>query len=179
MKKVIYLILSTKVEINTDKNGKSVILYSDNKEEKESKFKKGECVSFRHGIDYYSGAIIKKYDDYFYDIFCPIDENFIYHIEEYKIERAKLKDVEELNRQMLKIGKKWDGEEIVDIIWKPKEGEEYYYINAEGETCGDKYDGNIKWIDEQRFYFGNCFKTGEEAVLYRDKIKELLTNINK
>ena len=41
MKKVIYLILSTKVEINTDKNGKSVILYSDNKEEKESKFKKG------------------------------------------------------------------------------------------------------------------------------------------
>lgn len=264
MKKIIELIPNTKVEINTDKNGKSVILYSDNSnnEEEESKFKNGDFISAPYAIAIYKNknidcdgfnlyasicnytsivsysvmgynmdkwglasdyeiqklkealknkgyywdkeekeireigkfnegdyAIFKSENKLYkgiitdirkavytrYNIFVPLENIFFCGVDKYECFHPTAVDIEEIEFQMLKIGKKWDGEKIVDIIWKPKEGEEYYYINAEGETCGDKYDGNIKWIDEQRFDFGNCFKTGEEAVSYRDKIKELLT----
>ncbi len=266
MKKVIELIPNTRVEINTDKNGKSAILYSDNKEE-ESKFNDGDFISEPSGTiaiyknnnvdcdgfnlyayicdytyivsysvtgynidkwglasdyeiqklkealknkgyywdkeakeireigkfnegDYaifksenklYKGIItdIRKAVYTRYNIFVPLENIFFCGVDKDECFHPTEICIEEIDSRMLKIGKKWDGEKIVDIIWKPKEGEEYYYINAEGEPCGDKYDGNIKWIDEQRFYFGNCFKTGEEAVSYRNKIKELLTNRNK
>ena len=264
MKKIIELIPNTKVEINTDKNGKSVILYSDNREEegvfndgdiimgnggmrgvytknlnggklthvnglficggnaciktvisndnfklaslsemkefkenlikygfyfdenekcikKNDRFKVGDYVIFKTSNQLHKGIIYDIYNGKHEccDVFIPLEPNTFYRIYMKGCFHPTAVDIEEIEFQMLKIGKKWDGEKIVDIIWKPKVGEEYYYINAEGETCGDKYDGNIKWIDEQRFYFGNCFKTGEEAVSYRNKIKELLTNRNK
>ena len=181
MKKIIELILSTKFEINTDKNGKSVILYSDNKEAKEireiGKFNEGDYAIFKSENKLYKGIItdIRKAVYTRYNIFVPLENIFFCGVDEDECFHPTAVDIEEIEFQMLKIGKKWNGKKIVDIVWSPKNGENYYYINAEGEICGDKYDGNIKWIDEQRFDFGNCFKTGEEAVSYRNKIKELLT----
>lgn len=54
-------------------------------------------------------------------------------------------------------------------IWKPKENENYYYINSVIEV----FDGiwNSHRTDENRYQFGNCFKTKEEAEFRLEQIK--------
>lgn len=54
-------------------------------------------------------------------------------------------------------------------IWKPKNGEEYFYINDDGSI------ENTDWVDKNlsdkcSYELGNCFKTEEEA----EKVKRHL-----
>ena len=52
--------------------------------------------------------------------------------------------------------------EIVKKPWKPKEGEEYYYIVLSGGVAHTTFDdGNI--LDVLRVRLGNCFTTYKEA----------------
>lgn len=49
----------------------------------------------------------------------------------------------------------------------PKEDEEYYYLNSQGNL---DWDNNDTYFDKQRIAFYNCFKTKEEVQLEREKI---------
>lgn len=64
--------------------------------------------------------------------------------------------------------------EIKLTKWRPKYEEFYYYIDITGFISMSKwYDS----IDDTRCYgFGNCFKTQEEALATRNKIKNFLSN---
>lgn len=67
-----------------------------------------------------------------------------------------------------------DWEIIEEKNWKPKKGEDYYYINSMGGVETDKnYDGSS---DKFRFEIGNCFETenGTERMIEKFRvIKEL------
>lgn len=58
-------------------------------------------------------------------------------------------------------------------LWKPKEGEEYWYIDSDSDVL------NTNYYDECGFSIGNCFKTQEEAekALERLKIRRQLKDI--
>ena len=58
--------------------------------------------------------------------------------------------------------------------WKPKYNERYYRITWMGTVVEDVWYGSRN--DESGYKFGNCFRTKEEALAARDKIKELLNN---
>ena len=60
--------------------------------------------------------------------------------------------------------------------WKPKEGEEYWFIWDTGQIK-NKVWGTWSY-HQRRWDMGNCFKTREEAEQARDKIKELLTTLS-
>lgn len=54
-------------------------------------------------------------------------------------------------------------------VWKPKNGEDYYYIDVEGEYFSDSWDDND--FDDNAYAIGNCFKTKEEAKFVIEKLK--------
>jgi hypothetical protein len=184
MKKIIELIPNTKVEINTDKNGKSVILYSDINEN-ESKitgpFNFGSYVCFLKNNKFHNGIVRDIYygDNICFVVFVPLEPDTFYNVSKDDCSLPSENVIKEIEFQMLKIGKKWDGENIVDIFWKPNNGEKYYCINGFGEISKEIYDSDYPDVYGKHLGWGNCFKTGEEAFLYRNKIKELLTNRNK
>ena len=63
--------------------------------------------------------------------------------------------------------------EIKLTRWKPKYGDDYYYVGMDGHVKTDIW---YDFIDNIRCYeFGNCFRTLKEAEAARDKIKEMLT----
>lgn len=52
-------------------------------------------------------------------------------------------------------------------IWKPLNGENYYFIRAEGTV--DYYGWNNDTTDERQFKCGNCYRTKEEAEFVLEK----------
>lgn len=60
---------------------------------------------------------------------------------------------------------------IVKKPWKPKNGDKYWYICADGElveaACSYS-EGNS--YDLAMLYMGNCFRSREDAEAHRDKI---------
>jgi len=68
--------------------------------------------------------------------------------------------------------------EEIDERWKPKNIQEFFFFNSKGKTtCSN-------WIDkcekhQDRYKFGNCFQTKEQAEQARDLIRETLINFNK
>lgn len=62
--------------------------------------------------------------------------------------------------------------------WKPKVGEKYWYIDKNGEIICREYI--ILWrLDEDRVFFGNCFKTEEEAEKALEKAKEFQVSLQE
>ena len=59
--------------------------------------------------------------------------------------------------------------------WKPKNDETYYRITWIGEVAEGIWYGLRN--DESGYKFGNCFRTKEEAIEARNKIKEMLNNM--
>ena len=61
--------------------------------------------------------------------------------------------------------------------WMPKVGQLVWFFNGAGNPWVEEY-GN--WGCQNDFIaFGNCFKTQAEAILARDKVKELLKSIKE
>ena len=71
-------------------------------------------------------------------------------------------------------GKDWDAykKQIVDCKWKPKIGDNYYYIDLFLDVIDDIWSDDR--MDDLVFTSGNCFKTKEEAQRYADKFSEIL-----
>lgn len=60
--------------------------------------------------------------------------------------------------------------------WKPEYKERYYYVNSIG-IVRDNIWCNLD-DDTSLYEFGNCFKTKDEAEAMKDKIKEILKQMN-
>ena len=56
--------------------------------------------------------------------------------------------------------------------WKPKHGDYYYFINYKGMAMRNTWFNSVN--ERAMYEFGNCFKTENEAIEARDKIKEIL-----
>lgn len=54
-------------------------------------------------------------------------------------------------------------------VWKPKNGEEYYYIYSDGTMDCLDWDNDSE--DKNRYLLGNCFKTKEEVESAIEKLK--------
>lgn len=54
--------------------------------------------------------------------------------------------------------------------WKPKEGEGYWYIEADLHVSAISYINRFVW-DKNRFRLGNCFQTKKEAEAVARKLK--------
>lgn len=87
--------------------------------------------------------------------------------------KATEDEIAQFHELLHKHGKDWDkkNKQLVSWLWKPKKQEMYYYINARGLVLCDYYQTKY---DKEFFAFGNCFKTREEALEFRDKIKDIL-----
>lgn len=82
-------------------------------------------------------------------------------------------EIEHFHELLHKHGKDWDAEkkELVELRWKPKIGESYFFIDSFGEI----HKGMIcSYNNKKLFDFGNYFKTEEEAEEMAAKIKKLL-----
>ena len=54
-------------------------------------------------------------------------------------------------------------------LWKPKDGDKYWYINTSGWGLTTVWHGDI--ADESRYALGNVFKTIEEADFRAEQLK--------
>ena len=69
-------------------------------------------------------------------------------------------------------GLQWNAEEkrVEKIRWRAENGERYYYVSTEGFVLVDKEECYI--IDENRYKFGNYFRTYEQAEEAARRMKE-------
>lgn len=110
--------------------------------------------------------------------YCFVSEHQVYlsgHIKQIAHARlASPSEVEHFHELMHKYGKDWDAEkkQVVDWKWEPKEGDDYYYIDNDGDIISDNWDEMP--TDADRYNFGNCFRTEEEAEVMAEKVKKLL-----
>lgn len=123
-----------------------------------------------------------KYDNYFA---TPLsvdkgDYNYyggtevgVYCFDSKDYRKATEDEIAQFHELLHKHGKDWDekNKQLVSWMWKPKRGDIYYYITAKGSVLGEYYQTDY---DEKAAAFGNCFKTREEAIKFRDKIKDIL-----
>lgn len=58
--------------------------------------------------------------------------------------------------------------------WKPKLKEIYFFVNTNGETDFNSWFGTD--LDNNRYEFGNCFKTREEAQTAVPRVEAVLKN---
>lgn len=64
----------------------------------------------------------------------------------------------------------WELNEKSTQVWKPEEGETYFYISSVGDVESETYDSDT-YIDNARLEFTNIFRTEEEAQCIVEKIK--------
>lgn len=55
-------------------------------------------------------------------------------------------------------------------VWKPEEGETYFYIRSVGDVDSETYDSDT-YIDNARLEFTNIFRTEEEANIMARKLQ--------
>lgn len=73
-----------------------------------------------------------------------------------------IKDLQEYIEQL---------EENKTVVWTPKLGEFYYFIDEDGDILQGK---NTDYsVDKWNIEIGNCFKTSEEAERYKMRIKSM------
>lgn len=62
-------------------------------------------------------------------------------------------------------------------VWKPRDGERYYYITDGGDINSDQYY-SASFNDNSRYEIGNCFKTEEEAAFAVERQK-IITELKR
>lgn len=64
----------------------------------------------------------------------------------------------------------WELIEKSTQVWKPREGETYFYIKSIGDVDSETYDSDT-YIDNARLEFTNIFRTEEEANIMARKLQ--------
>lgn len=77
-----------------------------------------------------------------------------------------------LEQQIEKLKDIRDGRE--DKVWKPKIGEEYFYVESDLSICSFMLKSDS--IDNNLLNANNYFKTEEEAQKYAEHFKQILKN---
>lgn len=62
--------------------------------------------------------------------------------------------------KIAELEKQAKAEEKQSKVWKPKEGEKFFYIDADGDVLSYTWEG---FDDDEIYAMGNCFKNKEEA----------------
>lgn len=152
------------------------IIMDNYRELKLGKWKDGDILKYTNYRGCY--AVFKEYvsDDEFRFSMCYdnsiLNFNGIASVTPYSL--ATPSQVEEFHSLLHVIGCDWDSEkkQLVDWRWKPKAGENYFFISSElfvEVTSNDEFD-----LDEAHIRCGNCFRTSDEAEAMAEKIKKLL-----
>ena len=82
----------------------------------------------------------------------------------------------EEREQLLKLVEKSNIEK--SKVWKPNEGDTYYYINSIGAVAKTTYNSSKFVGDIKHYKIGNCFKAREDAEFAAEKQK-LITEIKR
>ena len=110
--------------------------------------------------------------------YCSVSEHQVClsgHLKQIDYPRlASPSEVEHFHELMHKHGKDWDAEkkQVVDWKWEPDDGDIYYFLDDIGGVDYDEW--NDVEVDANRYNFGNCFRTEEEAEAMAEKVKKLL-----
>lgn len=142
------------------------------------KWKDGDVLISKDGVFF---CIFRRYEpDSFFSASLEVSDNICNEYSKglfcfvgcYRL--ATPAEVERFHELLHKQGKDWDAEkkQLVDWKWKPKAGENYFFISSKlfvEDTSNDEFD-----VDEARIRRGNCFRTREEAEAMAEKIKKLL-----
>ena len=85
------------------------------------------------------------------------------------------KEKQEMLDYMHSKGKDWDdvNMEVIPYVWKPKEGDLYWYFNHLLHTHCYRFNRGSDF-DTEVIKANNCFKTEEEAQKYADEFKRIL-----
>lgn len=88
---------------------------------------------------------------------------------------ASVSDTNDFQKLLHTYGKEWNfkKKKLIDWKWKPKNNEEYWFINDLGEICHSLYSYFL-WRDNKRIGIGNCFQTKTDAFNARNKMAKLL-----
>ena len=95
-----------------------------------------------------------------------------------------LNDIEEAQRKLDEARKKLDEYNTGYKRWKPKEGEEFWYIDSSGSVNYTRFMSEIE-ADTEKFENYNCFKTKGEAlqeaekILVRRQLEDIVKRLNK
>lgn len=90
--------------------------------------------------------------------------------------------LEELKKKYKELGEEIEKLENESKVWKPENGEQYWYLTSDGDMDVDDWGD---WeCDNARYEIGNCFKTETEAEVMLEKfqiyteLKRLAEEIN-
>lgn len=122
---------------------------------------------------------LPEIDNYFFDIANLnragiLSDSCAYQAKYHKIVPASLEEKQELFDKLKTANKYWNPEKlkVEEIKWKPKEGDNFYYVGSDGNIhlgimCDAPYVLDMVKI-------GNCFKTEDDGNIYLNKFKKLL-----
>lgn len=123
--------------------------------------------------------LLPEIDNYFFDIANLNRAGFLsnscaYQAKYHKIVPASVEEKQELFDKLKEANKYWNPEKlkVEEIKWKPKEGDNFYYVGSDGNIhlgimCDAPYILDMIKI-------GNCFKTEANVNTYLNKFKKLL-----
>jgi hypothetical protein len=161
-----------------------VIVYECNEPEA-PKFKRGDFVYCEYAEN--GDKAILLFDKYVENDDCKAISGIGYigifdlsHI--YSLHSPRLATPEEkqlLLDKMHEQGKDWDGENVVDWVWKPKMGEPYWYIIVGGKSGAFKDFWDNGEIDNDRLKGGRIFATEPLAKAAFTDLQELLKQAKK
>lgn len=156
------------------------------KEEEDKEFKDGDILIDDRKLSEFPCKIIMIYkgaksEDGCYE--CYIFRNLMGSLvinkgccgsEFVRIRHATEEEKAELFDKMKEQGFKWNAEEkkVEKIKWRAEEGDGYFYVDNQGRKIAKNEE--CKFVDEDRFSFGNYFRTINQAEEAVRRIKEVL-----
>lgn len=137
----------------------------------QKEFKDGDVL---HSTESNEILIFQKYtgDDEFSSHCNYSGENDLYWIAQY-FRHATEEEKQTLFNKMMERGLRWnaDDKRIEKIKWRAKGGEKYFYVDSRGAIRKEEESGTCD--DNNRYEFGNYFRTYEQAVEVANRIKEV------
>nr|DAN74382.1 MAG TPA: hypothetical protein [Caudoviricetes sp.] len=156
------------------------------KEEEDKEFKDGDILIDDRKLSEFPCKIIMIYkgaksEDGCYE--CYIFRNLMGSLvinkgccgsEFVRIRHATEEEKAELFDKMKEQGFKWNAEEkkVEKIKWRAEEGDGYFYVDNQGRKIAKNEE--CKFVDEDRFAFGNYFRTINQAEEAVRRMKEVL-----
>lgn len=148
--------------------------------EKEKKeFKRGDVIVSKMNeillVDRHSfeNRILKSF------VYIQQGENLYEHFyflwnEEYPWRLATEEEKQILFDKMKEHGLRWNAEEkkVEKIRWRAEDGYGYFYVDSQGRKTAKNEE--CKFVDKDRFAFGNYFRTIDQADEAARRIKETL-----
>lgn len=174
MEKLINVVSGAKISIEQTENG-SVIKIVESEKEKE--FKVGDYVKWNSPIDSGLGIVTRSdialpgcYNCFMIESRGCISNN-IYLSN--NLHPANEDEKRAVDGRLKAIDKRWNPEtqQVEDVVWYPKDGEEYFCIGSDGFICKFTYSGYP--CDIVRNEIGNSFKTEEDAIPFQEPFRKL------